>query len=38
MSRRATCERLSRHIAWLAIGVLALAFAHHIPNLPELFR
>ncbi len=31
-------ERLSRHIAWLAIGFLVLALAPHIPNLPELFR
>lgn len=38
MNRRAPRERLSRHIPWLAIGILVLAFAPHIPNLPELFR
>lgn len=36
--QRRARERLSCHIAWLAIGFLVLAFAPHIPNLPELFR
>lgn len=38
MKRCASCERLSRNIAWLAIGIVVLAFTPHIPNLPELFQ